>query len=76
VVATRAGGIPYLLESERTGLLVPINDHEALAEASFRLLDDPALVERLTSEARQECERYRWPAIGRKWIALYRELGA
>jgi L-malate glycosyltransferase len=76
VVATRAGGIPYLLESERTGLLVPINDHAALAEASFRMLDDPALVERLTSEARQECDRYRWPAIGRKWIALYRELGA
>jgi len=76
VVATRAGGIPYILENERTGLLVPIGDHEALAQAAFRLLEDPELVERLTSEARKECERYRWSPIRDQWAGLYLQLGA
>lgn len=74
VIATRAGGIPYILDDERTGLLVPINGHQEIAAAAFRLLEDPALVERLTSAALLECERYRYPAIHQQWVALYHEL--
>jgi glycosyltransferase involved in cell wall biosynthesis len=74
VIATRAGGIPYLLENERTGLLVPINGHREIADAAFRLLEDPALVQRLTSAALLECDRYLYPAIHAQWVALYHEL--
>ena len=40
VVATRAGGIPEIIEDETTGLLVPVRDPLGLAEAIVRLLDD------------------------------------
>jgi glycosyltransferase involved in cell wall biosynthesis len=40
-VATRAGGIPYILTHEEMELLVPCDDHEALAAAGLRLLRDP-----------------------------------
>ena len=76
VIATSAGGIPYILTHESTGLLVPVGDHAALAQAAFRLLDDPALVERITRNARQECERYRWNQIGSEWVQLYQRLAA
>ncbi len=31
IVATRAGGIPYIVKDRESGLLVDIDDHEALA---------------------------------------------
>ena len=54
MIATNVGGIPCILTHESTGLLVPVNDHKAMAQAAFRLLDDPDLVERITGNARQE----------------------
>jgi glycosyltransferase involved in cell wall biosynthesis len=40
IVATRAGGIPEVVEDERTGVLVPPRDHHAMADAIVRLLED------------------------------------
>src|SRR6185436_16620091 len=51
VVATNAGGIPYIATDGETALLVPRDDHEAMARAAVRLLEDPGLVERLTRNA-------------------------
>ncbi len=42
VVAARAGSSPELVEDGRTGLLVPADDHRALAAAISSLLADPA----------------------------------
>ena len=41
VIASRVGGIPSVISHERTGLLVPPGDADALAEALRRLLDRP-----------------------------------
>ena len=43
VVATSAGGIPEVVEDGLTGFLVSPRDHEAMAAAIVRLLNDPAL---------------------------------
>jgi glycosyltransferase involved in cell wall biosynthesis len=40
VVATRAGGIPEIVEDAITGVLVPVRDHDAMARALVRLLGD------------------------------------
>jgi len=75
VVTTRAGGIPYIVEHERNGLLVECGDHSALAEAALRLLDDPALARRLIDEGLSDVERlYTWEAVGESWATLYRGL--
>ena len=42
-VATALSGIPELVDDERTGLLAPPGDPEALAAALLRLIRDPAL---------------------------------
>jgi glycosyltransferase involved in cell wall biosynthesis len=75
VVATKAGGIPYIATHERTALLVELNDHEGMANCAMRLLEDPDLVERLTRQAYEELEQYRWATIRPQWIDVYRELG-
>ena len=43
VVSTRAGGLPEIVDHERTGLLVPLRDPSAMADAIVRLLTDDAL---------------------------------
>jgi glycosyltransferase involved in cell wall biosynthesis len=43
IVATRAGGIPEVVEDGVTGLVVPPKDHDALARAIVRLLKDRPL---------------------------------
>ena len=47
IVATRAGGIPEIVEDELNGLLVPVRDHHALAVAIVRALKDPSLRTRM-----------------------------
>ncbi len=43
VIATRVGGIPEIVLNNRTGLLVPPNDIDALAEAIVKLAKDEEL---------------------------------
>ncbi len=51
VVATQAGGIPELVEHDKTGLLVPVQNVEALAHALLELIDQPEKRQRLSENA-------------------------
>ncbi len=43
VIATDGGGVPEIVEDGKTGILVPMGDVQAMADAISRLLADPAL---------------------------------
>jgi L-malate glycosyltransferase len=72
LISTRVGGIPYIVEHERTGLLVEANDHQAIARSAFRLLEEDGLAERLAENALAECQKYSEDAIGQQWLDLYK----
>lgn len=74
IVATNAGGIPYIVKDRETALLVDINDHEALAARSIELLENETLVEQLTDRGLEEVKRYHWAPVRDQWFELYREL--
>jgi len=74
VVTTDAGGIPFILNHEETGLLVPTGDAEAMAHAALRLLDDEQLAARLAARAHEECAKYTAESTGRQWSNLYHRL--
>jgi glycosyltransferase involved in cell wall biosynthesis len=74
IVATKAGGIPYIALDRESALLVDINDHEALAARAMELLEDEALVERLTKRGLEEVQRYHWRPVQKQWAELYHEL--
>jgi colanic acid/amylovoran biosynthesis glycosyltransferase len=57
VVATDISGIPELVETEVSGLLVPASDAAAIADAVQRLYGDPALRRRLGAAARAKVLR-------------------
>lgn len=74
VVATDVGGNPELVRDER-GLLVPVRDAGALAEAAARLLGNEALRDRMGRNAREFAIKYFSAAnITREYEALYDEL--
>ncbi|GAC1486822.1 MAG: glycosyltransferase family 4 protein [Pseudarthrobacter sp.] len=58
VIASSAGQIPSIVDHDRTGILVPASEPEALASALTRLAADPELRERLGHEAREEAVRH------------------
>lgn len=74
VVTTDAGGIPYIVRHEETGLMVARDDAEALATCALRLLEDDALAQRIISNARDECRKYTWAATREAWLNLYHEI--
>ena len=74
VVASDAGGVPAILRDGQDGLLVGCNDPQATADAILRLLNEPALADRLTASARAACEQYGWTRVRAQWLALYRQL--
>lgn len=60
-VATEVGGNPELIEHERTGLLVPPNNEQALAKAIIRLIENGLLKNHIAQAARQKAEtEYSW----------------
>ena len=66
-VATWGDGSEEAVLHEETGLLVPPNEPDALAEAIIRLLKDDDLRERLGRAGRRRVEEeLNWPAIARK----------
>jgi glycosyltransferase involved in cell wall biosynthesis len=76
VIATRVGGIPYILSHEETGLLVEPDDHAGVAAAALRLLDDPSLSRSIVRRARTEVRKYSWEGgVRDQWLALYAQLG-
>jgi L-malate glycosyltransferase len=72
VITSNAGGIPYIVRDGENGRLVPAADPDALADAALDLVRDTGTALRLADAARAEClERYTWPAVRERWLALY-----
>lgn len=57
VVATRVGGVIDVLEDGKTGLLIPPEDIQPLAESIITLLEDRALAKEIGEVARQVVRR-------------------
>ena len=74
VVSTNVGGIPYLLEDESDALLVPPNDPQAMTAAVCRILTEPGLAEKLSSNARKKAEQFDWSVIMPQWEAILEDV--
>jgi glycosyltransferase involved in cell wall biosynthesis len=57
VVVSRVGGIPEVVRHGENGVLVPPDDHEALAEAVLGLMDRPGEAAELGAAARRDVAR-------------------
>lgn len=70
VVSTRAGGIPYMVEDGVTGLLVDVDDHQALAQQVLRVIEDTALGMALADAAYAESQKYARKNVAPQLVGL------
>ncbi len=75
VVASRVGGIGDVIKDERTGLLVPEKNPEAIAEAVLRILADPVFARRLGEEGYAFATQYfDWESITDQLETVYQRV--
>lgn len=74
VATSNAGGIPYIVEHQRTGMLSDPEDWKQLAANVIRLLQDPSLGSCLTENAYRQSITYQWDVVRAHWLNVYQEL--
>ena len=75
VVATNVGGIPELIVHDKTGILVPSNNPDKLAEAINNLLLDKKKSQELTLNANAFLkDNMTWDVVLPKFINFYKKL--
>jgi len=76
-VVTRVGGLADVVLDGQTGLVVPPEDEDALADALLRLLDDPVYARRLGTNARSRVETHQnWDAVVERMTPVLERFGA
>lgn len=70
VVSTNVGGIPFLIEGQKEGLLIPDNDVVKMVEAIDRLIEDSDLFNRISTNARRKSELFNWSVVKCKWTDI------
>ncbi len=61
VVGTNVGGIPFVIDDNKTGLLVPPKDPKALADAIIKILTDPQLAKKMGENGYKKVkENFTW----------------
>jgi glycosyltransferase involved in cell wall biosynthesis len=77
IVATAVGGIPDVVQHERTGLLVAKDDRSGLAAGIERLLDERALARALAANAEQLVEqKFSLETMVERYAAVYESVVA
>jgi phosphatidylinositol alpha-mannosyltransferase len=71
IVASDLDAFRLVLRGGRAGELFPTGDADALAAAAGRLLDDPALRQRLSAAACDAVRAYDWPMVARDVVKVY-----
>lgn len=74
VVSTNVGGVPYLVEHEKTALLVPAQDPEAMANAILLLLNDPAKADQIRKAGFESVLKYTWPHVRDRLFGVYKQV--
>ena len=75
VVATNVGGIPELIKDNETGLLIPSENPDKLADAVNKLLSDKQKAKRLANNGNKFVKNnMTWDIILPKYIQFYEEL--
>lgn len=71
VIGTHIRGIRDLIEHETTGMLVPVDDIAATAQALLRLRENPALAQAMGEANKERIIRYGLPAVLHEMDSIY-----
>jgi glycosyltransferase involved in cell wall biosynthesis len=70
VISTDVGGLPFLIENEKDGILVPPNNPEAFVNAIEDLCSNNLKAQEIAKNARLKMEEFDWQKVKHSWIKL------
>jgi len=77
VVATKSEGPRWILEDGRTGILVPVDDADALATGIRKVLDDKALAASMATAARTDySKRFSRDSVVAQYLNFFKKIVA
>jgi glycosyltransferase involved in cell wall biosynthesis len=72
IVATRTGGLPYLVKDNISGFLVDVSDHVQLARATLKLVENESLRRQFGDQARNRVvSEFTWESIANQTLTAY-----
>lgn len=71
VVATKVGGIPYVVYHRRDGFLCEYGDIDSFCSSLFNLLSDPGLWSAFSTRAQSSALDYSWQKIAERILQEY-----
>ena len=73
VISSKVGGVPYMLEDRKTGLLFESDNENELAEKMFLAVEKPEITKKIIRQANKELEKYSWDKIKHKLLTIILE---
>lgn len=70
VISTHVGGLPYLIEDRKTGILVEPNNGSAFVEAIMELKNNPKNTRKLVVNAKHKVQDFDWSVVKFLWISV------
>jgi len=74
VVATKAGGIPEIIQAGKNGFLAPIKNAPLLAEKVTYLLANPSVKKNFIKNGHLTAAQFSKEETARKTLAIYQEI--
>jgi glycosyltransferase involved in cell wall biosynthesis len=74
VVASNVGGIPYIVEDGKTGLLFEFENVEDLAEKIITLVKDKELREKMGEAGKGRVKEFSWEKVAARTVGVYKEI--
>jgi len=71
VISSNVGGVPYMIEDGRTGLLCPPDDEDALCERMIWAVAHPSESSQIILHAKEAVKGYTWNEIKKEIHRLY-----
>lgn len=71
VIATSVGGIPYVVNHQRSGFLLPFGDIDNFAESIVQLTQNRQLHEEMSRNAREDSASFDWSTIAERVLKVY-----
>ena len=70
VVSTNVGGLPFLIENHKNGVLVEPNSVNGFVESILNIIRTPDFAKQITENARNRVEKLDWEIVKKQWIKV------
>ncbi len=70
IVSTNVGGLPFLIDANKDGILVDNKNVNQMTEAITNIINKPKETIEMIANARKKVESFDWDTVRNKWLTL------